>query len=55
MVETTETYGEEDIEAVSPLFIMVNVRSLVNQADDLTALVRNQRENREFMAAPEPT
>ena len=47
-VETTEVYGEEEIEAVSPLFIIANKRSVVNMTIDPIALVRSQRENQEF-------
>ena len=44
MVETTEACGEEEIEALSPLFI---IASLANKVDERTALVRSQRQNRE--------
>lgn len=44
--EETESFGEEAIQAVSP--VMGNVRSLVNKIDELTTFVRSKSEYREY-------
>ena len=46
-VETTEAYGEEEIDPCLRSLIMANGRSLENPAVELTAHIGSQREHRE--------